>query len=427
MGFDRGPSLRWPTFRRTLSLCFRVMLIISLLLACGAGVIALSNPALIQNYAPTWLGGNGYGASNAAAALARTFYPSPSLSPDHTQADRPTDDATPEQTESPNAELMPLATLPGFPAHVDSIATDATGNLIVVIGADRVGGFPSVLAWKISREVRQSSSRTAALLVPLRFAEPRPTAAPTCAAVSDDGALVAVGHADGRLDLVSMSSGGARYSVAAAHRRGVTSLAICQDHSRVVSTGADGFLRSFALPHLSDPRSLAVGEPLAQVSLSSAAGFSAVLGRDGRVRLVSLATMLPVGGAWVHGAVENLVLSADGSRIAATTRDRQGLLVRAGTNDVLVRIKSPPMARVFAVANDGRRALCLTGDGRLVALGASGELVELYSPYDEEGGSAIEREVVHGALLSDGRARLVLGDGTLAEWRPPVVASNPNP
>jgi WD40 repeat protein len=213
----------------------------------------------------------------------------------------------------------------------------------------------------------------------------------TALAISAGGGRVAVGLANGEVRLYRPHESPTGIA-AKAHGGPVVALVFSSDGSLVLSGGEDGFVRSFNAQSLTDPRGLAVGEPVSQIAVAGGSGFALVLGEDGQVVMVSLTSFSRSGVPWPHGKCRSVAVAADGLRYAALTRPGRLVVGSVGAaspvldrevGDVVAAISlSPGCQSVLLLAPGGVWRIPLPVRHGVAAMRAPCDLADLAAPFE---------------------------------------------
>ncbi len=367
LGFDRGTSLRHPRLRRSLSAAVRILLISSLLGACGVAVFAAAGSSMMSTFVPAWIsGGSDTPQEFADHAPSNIRYESP---------------PPPSLPGSLRHEWTVDGLLRGFPISHADIAISADGSTVATV--DREG---LVEIW--SRDLSDQDQTWA------RTLELRADSQISSLSISRDGKTLAAGFADGRIGILRVAPS-ERFRTVQSHRGPVLTVALHPTGGQLYSGGSDGFLRSIALPGLASPAQHAVGEPIRQLEVSPDSTFLALLGGDSKVRIHSVLTLAPLCTPGVAGT-EQISISPDGRRLACLMNDGTAQLCRSGNLDQITSVEAPsgPGSGWRVAGWHSDRSLVLVGLEELVHLSAS-----------------------DGAVLNRGRAALrldwLMSDATL--------------
>jgi WD40 repeat protein len=278
---------------------------------------------------------------------------------------------------------IPVPPVKPLPTHADAITTlsmSADGNSVLTGGADKSVKLSAVGTGQLTREFTGA------------------TAAVTSAAFLPNGAI-AVGTADGRV--IAWAADGKPTTTLITHSGAVIGIGL--SGNTLVTTGADGVLRSWAYPigasrKIAHPDrvlgvaptpdgkrlvtfgadkairiwSIADGTATGKIDLSfvpasvgiSKNGAKLVAGGEKTVALFNLADSKPAGTISLPANVRGVALSADGSRVAVAGVDNR---VRLYGPDLKPMGEFPHPGPVTAVEfhPDGNRILSVSDEKRL--------------------------------------------------------------
>jgi len=330
------------------------MVIGLLTLSCAAGVLALAEPALLALVVPDFISGR----IDNATRIAR-----PSV-----QAELPADASN--TTDSNSLAQVSVAaanyTLPVWSAQHELVGFPSDGVLLAALCPDGVtaaivwvdeNGKSCLRAWRQSEDEPELAHE-----IPVR--DIAATSPIHSIAVSPGGTHAAIGRANGRIDLVALGTAAEPVTVAA-HGGAVLALQFGPDGRRLYSGGGDGFLKSLAMPTLTDPKSAGTGEPIRSISIAGSSGFAFAVGEDGGVTMVSLTSFRLAGLRWAHGKCRGLAVSGDGLRYAAALQDGRMVVAAIGREGLLAEVALDAEPTAVLLSPNGRAVLVETPGGMM--------------------------------------------------------------
>jgi WD40 repeat protein len=282
---------------------------------------------------------------------------------------------------------FPVPPVKPLPAHADAITTlvlSPDGNSVLTGGADKAVKLSNVANGQLTRDFAGA------------------TAAITSAAFLPNGS-VAAGTADGKVQV--WAADGKPVTTLAAHTGAVTGVAMTGN--TLLTTGADGVLRSWAYP-INPTRSIPHPDRVLGAALSPDGKRLATVGAGKVVQLWSMADGKPAGKLDLTFVPAAVAISKNGSTLAAGGEKTVAMFTLADSKQAGT-ITVPADVRGVALSPDGTRVAIAGGDGK----------VRLFGPDRKPAG-----EYSHGGPVAavefhpDGRLLSVGDDKQLRIWDP---------
>jgi len=240
-----------------------------------------------------------------------------------------------------------------------------------------------------------------------------------CVSLTGDGRSIISGWSDGKIRAFLPESGRLMYTINDAHQGGVTALVSTNDCSKLVSGGADGRVRVWALKGDSQNMIGSLAEhkgKITSIAINSDDSIFVSAGYDGSCVLWDMKKMVRSNALFASSQFEHVLLHPDESQLLTTGTDRKITYWDAVDGTAIRIIDGSETAAV--------NALALDTVGEYIVSGGGDKLVRLWH-YDH--GQMLKIGVAHSgsitkALVAPDRGTIVsVGDeGAIMIWKFPA-------